>query len=320
MCNFAIENMRRMSPVDNTPLQKNAMNHHGVEEVLFCTFSSKNATYRNYRHDYTQSISKNLSRFSFTGKERDEETGYGYFGARYMDHELMTMWLSVDPMADKYPSISPYNYCMWNPVKLIDPDGCDTLVFNKYGNYSHSIKSDGEHVGRYEQPSGNPYTFTFADPINDPIAIEEGKITKLQIVKEDDIKKMLRDAGVFCDDNRKRKYGYAKEEGVGLGKLDFSKKAEKGMASLYKINTYKSMYLIDGVAHNPENFGNFLFGAAGNALGIPLTILKLGAHWNSIVNSKKNGYKSQLDSKDDQFSIKCGFNHAQRHNYNAIKK
>lgn len=61
----------------------------------------------------------------FTGKERDEETGYGYFGARYMDHELMTMWLSVDPMADKYLSISPYAYCAWNPVKLIDPDGRD---------------------------------------------------------------------------------------------------------------------------------------------------------------------------------------------------
>ena len=62
-------------------------------------------------------------RFRFTGKERDEETGYGYFGARYMDHELMTMWLSVDLMADKYPSISPYAYCAWNPVKLVDPDG-----------------------------------------------------------------------------------------------------------------------------------------------------------------------------------------------------
>ena len=35
----------------------------------------------------------------FTGKEKDEEMGYGYFGARYMDHELMTMWQSVDPMA-----------------------------------------------------------------------------------------------------------------------------------------------------------------------------------------------------------------------------
>ena len=59
----------------------------------------------------------------FTGKEKDTETGYGYFGARYMDHELMTMWLSVDPMADKYPSISPYAYCAWNPIKLVDPDG-----------------------------------------------------------------------------------------------------------------------------------------------------------------------------------------------------
>ena len=33
------------------------------------------------------------------------------------------MWISVDPMADKYPSISPYAYCAWNPVKLVDPDG-----------------------------------------------------------------------------------------------------------------------------------------------------------------------------------------------------
>ncbi len=65
---------------------------------------------------------------SCTGKERDEETGYSYFGARYMDHELMTMWLSVDPMADKYPSISPYAYCNWNPVKLVDPDGREVYI------------------------------------------------------------------------------------------------------------------------------------------------------------------------------------------------
>ncbi|MEI6697265.1 MAG: putative toxin [Bacteroidota bacterium] len=31
--------------------------------------------------------------------------------------------LSVDPMSDKYPNISPYAYCAWNPVKLVDPDG-----------------------------------------------------------------------------------------------------------------------------------------------------------------------------------------------------
>ena len=38
------------------------------------------------------------------------------------------MWLSVDPMADKYPNISPYAYCTWNPTKLVDPNGKDIDV------------------------------------------------------------------------------------------------------------------------------------------------------------------------------------------------
>jgi RHS repeat-associated protein len=60
--------------------------------------------------------------YTFSGKEKDAETGYGYFGARYYDSGL-SIWLSVDPMSDKYPSMSPYNYCANNPVILVDPDG-----------------------------------------------------------------------------------------------------------------------------------------------------------------------------------------------------
>ena len=59
-----------------------------------------------------------------SGKEKDSETGYHYFGARYYNSDL-SIWLSVDPMADKYPSLSPYNYCAWNPLKIVDPDGRD---------------------------------------------------------------------------------------------------------------------------------------------------------------------------------------------------
>ena len=62
----------------------------------------------------------------FTGKEKDSETGFYYFGARYYDPSLSGLFLSVDPMSDKYPSVSPYAYCAWNPVKLVDPDG-DTI-------------------------------------------------------------------------------------------------------------------------------------------------------------------------------------------------
>ena len=60
------------------------------------------------------------------GLERGiSETGFSYFGARYYDSDLSGLFLSVDPMADKYPSISPYAYCAWNPVKLVDPNGED---------------------------------------------------------------------------------------------------------------------------------------------------------------------------------------------------
>lgn len=42
--------------------------------------------------------------------------------ARYY-HSTLSIWLSVDPMSDKYPSMSPYTYCANNPVKLVDPNG-----------------------------------------------------------------------------------------------------------------------------------------------------------------------------------------------------
>jgi RHS repeat-associated protein len=73
--------------------------------------------------------------FVSTGKEKDEETGYGYFGARYMDHELMASFISVDRYASKYPFISPYAYCAWNPIVCIDPNGEKIyMLFYTVGN------------------------------------------------------------------------------------------------------------------------------------------------------------------------------------------
>ena len=65
------------------------------------------------------------SSYTFSAKEKDPETGLSYFGSRYYSSDL-SVWLSVDPMAAKYPSLSPYVYCADNPVKLVDPNG-DTL-------------------------------------------------------------------------------------------------------------------------------------------------------------------------------------------------
>jgi RHS repeat-associated protein len=61
---------------------------------------------------------------SFSTKEKDEETLYSYFGARYYMSDI-SVWLSVDPMADKYPTMSPFMYCAGNPLKYIDPNGME---------------------------------------------------------------------------------------------------------------------------------------------------------------------------------------------------
>ncbi|MGP1515950.1 MAG: RHS repeat-associated core domain-containing protein [Bacteroidales bacterium] len=68
-----------------------------------------------------------FSSFVFNGKEKDYESGFHYYGARYYASELST-WLSTDPMSDKYPSLTPYNYCANNPVKLIDPNGEEVIL------------------------------------------------------------------------------------------------------------------------------------------------------------------------------------------------
>ena len=62
------------------------------------------------------------SPFKFNGKELDEESGLYYYGARYYDPKL-SIWASVDPLAEKFAGRSSYEYCFSNPVNLTDPTG-----------------------------------------------------------------------------------------------------------------------------------------------------------------------------------------------------
>ncbi|MFT3995162.1 MAG: RHS repeat-associated core domain-containing protein, partial [Dysgonomonas sp.] len=48
------------------------------------------------------------------------------YSARQMDNAV-PRFTSIDPHAEKYPSISPYAYCNNNPLRYIDPDGKDWI-------------------------------------------------------------------------------------------------------------------------------------------------------------------------------------------------
>lgn len=69
-----------------------------------------------------RSYNSTAMKYDFTGKERDNETSYDYFGARYYDSRL-GRWGQVEPLYDEYIQITPYNYSLNNPVNLIDEDG-----------------------------------------------------------------------------------------------------------------------------------------------------------------------------------------------------
>lgn len=63
-------------------------------------------------------------RYQYVGKEKDAESGLYYYGARYY-----TAWtcrfISVDPLAAKYPSLNPYLYAYNNPIRANDPTGME---------------------------------------------------------------------------------------------------------------------------------------------------------------------------------------------------
>ena len=63
-----------------------------------------------------------ITPYLFNAKEFDEETGMYYYGARYYEPRL-SLWMSVDPLQEKYPNISTYCYAANNPIKFIGSDG-----------------------------------------------------------------------------------------------------------------------------------------------------------------------------------------------------
>ena len=94
--------------------------------------------------------------YTFSAKEKDSETGLSYFGSRYYSSDL-SIWLSVDPMSGKYPSLSPYVYCADNPVKLVDPNGEEISTHIDGDGNVIAVINDGD-LGVYQHADGDELT------------------------------------------------------------------------------------------------------------------------------------------------------------------
>jgi len=85
------------------------------------------------------------------------------------------MFLSVDPMSDNYPSLSPYAYCLNNPIGLIDPFGLepgDPPKKNKDPNRNYKPNNGATSLTGIEVEAH----MTFGDKMKNAYRIVKNKI------------------------------------------------------------------------------------------------------------------------------------------------
>lgn len=141
-------------------------------------------------------MNSNNSPYKFNAKEFDAETGWYYYGARYYDPKW-SLWLSVDAEYWKYPSYSPYNYTLQNPIRFIDPDGNspDDIHLNDNGEVTHIERNN--QPNRFFASDGTELFFNDSknadsDMLNREFNVGDKVFNPIPL---DDFRSMMRGAG-----------------------------------------------------------------------------------------------------------------------------
>ncbi|WP_299088829.1 DUF6443 domain-containing protein [uncultured Bacteroides sp.] len=124
--------------------------------------------------------------YKYNGKELDRMHGLDWYdySARHYDAAL-GIFTTMDPMAEKYYSTSPYGYCANNPFKHVDPDGRSWYSYNQDGKIIYEwninirsqedldkIRENATYIGNIHS-DGNTYYSLFGNKYS--IDSKEGK-------------------------------------------------------------------------------------------------------------------------------------------------
>ena len=99
------------------------------------------------------------------------------FGAR-MYNPVIARWTASDPLSEKYHGISPYAYCLGNPISIIDPNGMDIWTMDEKGNVVW-VKESDDHRLYYMNNDGllsDDYVSVSGRSILDDLTKTEAKV------------------------------------------------------------------------------------------------------------------------------------------------
>ncbi|MEI7997511.1 MAG: RHS repeat-associated core domain-containing protein [Methylococcaceae bacterium] len=171
-----------------------------------------------------KAIKAAAKRYRYTGKERDEETGYTYHGARYYAAWL-GRWISCDP-AGLAGGINSFTYGLNNPIKLIDPNGKDCVI--------------------PQQCAG--------DAMNDPAKVEAARYFLSMPVS-----KAMKEFGFKSSDDYNKFVGFLKQQGLtprSVGAVDPSNKGQTQIGVDTNYHSQKQAY------QDFQNAGNSVLASA----------------------------------------------------------
>jgi RHS repeat-associated protein len=236
--------------------------------------------------------------YRFTGKELDEETGYYYYGARYLDPRT-SRWISTDPAVGDYVpqaeqgsnglpgmggvfnlvNMHVYHYAGNNPVKYTDPNGNEVIISGDEINQTKileyiNIMSDQQYIvvdGKLQKDSDKRFEYgseQYSDAIN--YLIENGTTT-IQI------------ADTYTDENRKEiplplDYTGKTQLGYTYGNNDLKKMnvSIRGISGIFELSdgSYGTRGVAEILMHElAGHAAPRISGIIGNAIEIENSIM-----------------------------------------------
>ncbi len=227
------------------------------------------------------------NKFLYNGKEFEGDLGlnwYDYVARRY-DPQL-GRWHSVDPMDEFW---SPYVYVGNDPISRLDPDGMDDIYFNQQGAvmgrnetgfWSFDWLIGDNHFVQWDD--GN---ISFKDNnyvgVNSMRTVSEYEWSRVREVGVGEFLKRI-DAGISGIGRVKIPYAVFYYDIIDKVRV---RSGEGGLMDFKNKGLNKnSLYVINGVAFNWAEAGNFLWGGAMNFLGFQYTDTRFLAHGGTVVN------------------------------------
>ena len=125
--------------------------------------------------EFASNTNGTVQPYKYNGKELDTKGGLNLYdyGARHYD-PVLGRFMTVDPMAEKYYSVSPYAYCGNNPIMLVDVNGKEWgIVLNANGtktvtlavnfNVDSSLNLTSSQINAYKTAISTQLNNTFQE-------------------------------------------------------------------------------------------------------------------------------------------------------------